>query len=514
MYRYWRQGRNTGDSCLIGAAYFYIGYVFYELDDRDGVFTNALKAVAMLKDSTEYNLLVRAYIMLGYGYARQENYQMELDCYDKAYVLARKHRIKGNIWITLLNDLSNCYHQLGDHKSAIQMMDECISNFEALSPDDYASRAMYSINLSEYYKDNDQPDKAREILIGMGDWIGNVDFKGLVCDYYLRLALVSFKLDDPTNGKKYIDRSFENVPENMFPHPIYDDYRQLSHILVTDGDKKRAEKILKLMKNYARNNPGTIEQLIAYRTMSEYYARFGEEKLALDYYSRLDELYENRIDEFRKIQLNINKKMQDADKEIFKLNKKIRESEELSLREPLTKLLNRSALLKIASDFIDTAAKKKEKVGAIFIDIDFFKECNDTYGHVQGDEILREVARTCKKEETSAIRFARYGGDEFFCVTHGLDDKEVSEIARRICARIRKADIPNEKNPNGHRVTLSVGVVNVPITGHTDTILEIANYADRAVYFAKNEGKDRIYFLDHGRKDISGNDAPYVRVEF
>ena len=508
------QGKKTGDSCLIGAAYFYIGYIYYELDDRDGIFSNALKAVAMLKDSAEHNLLVRSYIMLGYAYGRQENYQMEFDCYDRAYILGKKHRIRGNVWITLLNDLSNCYHQLGDYKTAIQIMNECVEQHIALFPEEYTARAMYTINLSEYYKDSNQPGKAFEILDGMGKWIGKVEFDGLVCDYYLRLAIVSFMLKDSKSSKRYIDKAFGYIPGNMYPHPVYDDLRQVSHFLVAGGDKKRAEKIFELMKVYAENNPGTLEQLIAYRTMAEYHARFGDEKLALEYYAKLDDMFEVRMDEFRKIQLNVNKKMRDADKEIFKLNKKIEESEELATKEPLTKLLNRSTLLKIASDFIDTAARKKEKVGAIFIDIDFFKECNDTYGHVQGDEILKEVANACRKEETAAVRFARYGGDEFFGITHGLDDKAVAEIACRICARIRKADIPNEKNPNGHRVTLSAGVVNVAITEHTDTIIEIANYADKAVYYAKNAGKDRIYFLDHGRKDSKGKDDQFVRIEF
>ena len=113
-----------------------------------------------------------------------------------------------------------------------------------------------------------------------------------------------------------------------------------------------------------------------------------------------------------------------------------------------------------------------------------------------GDEIIREVARACKAEETAFIRFARYGGDEFFGITRGLADDAVAEIARRICRRIRALDIPNEKSPNGQRITLSAGVVNVAITERTDTIIDVAKYADKALYHAKNAGKDAIYLLD------------------
>ena len=65
-------------------------------------------------------------------------------------------------------------------------------------------------------------------------------------------------------------------------------------------------------------------------------------------------------------------------------------------------------------------------------------------------------------------------------------------------------------NPNGQRVTLSVGVANVPITGQVDTIIEIANYADKALYYAKNTGKNRICVLEHGRKDENGKEAMFV----
>ncbi len=93
----------------------------------------------------------------------------------------------------------------------------------------------------------------------------------------------------------------------------------------------------------------------------------------------------------------------------------------------------------------------------------------------------------------------------------------MTDIAARICDRIRKADIPNEKNPNGHRVTLSVGVANVRISGQTDTIIEIANYADKAVYYSKNAGKNCIHLLEYGRKDDEskeGKEARFVRIDF
>ena len=185
-----------------------------------------------------------------------------------------------------------------------------------------------------------------------------------------------------------------------------------------------------------------------------------------------------------------------ADLELNKLNRQIKEKDYLVSREPLTGLLNRSALLTVASDFIDKASKRKHKVGAIFVDIDFFKECNDTYGHAKGDEIIKLVAEICKKQESSNVRFARYGGDEFFGIAHGLKDEDVISIAKNIAESIRLNNIPNENSPY-KLLTLSIGVINVGIEENTKTIIDMIKFADKAMYHAKNDGKNTIYLLNY-----------------
>ena len=202
-------------------------------------------------------------------------------------------------------------------------------------------------------------------------------------------------------------------------------------------------------------------------------------------------------------------KMKLATSELDNLNKKIKEKDVLASREPLTGLLNRTALLKVASDFMDIASKKKQKVGAIFIDIDYFKECNDTYGHTKGDEIIKLVADICKKEENENIRFARYGGDEFFGITHGLKDEAVIEIAKRICDIIRQKAIPNEHSPY-KQITLSVGVINVNVKENTETIIDMVKFSDKAMYHAKNDGKNTIYLLDHQ----DGNEFIFTKIGY
>ncbi len=505
-----RKGRKQGDSVLIGAAYFYLGACRYDLGDWEGMYSYAYRAVAYLKDTNDYMMATRAYDLLGYAYEQQENYKMQLDTYKTTYNIIKKHRL-GNIYYrTTLNNLASCYHHMGECGMAIKVQKECIDLHKKISVDDHTRTMMYSINLAEYYYDNDEPQKALEVLKDVEKLVEKTDYRPYVFDYYLKLAICAFKLNKPKDLAKYAKKALTYNEPGVYPHQIYDDLRKVSHFILEIGQMDIADRIAELMKAYADEKPGVIEQLIAYRTFAEYYAKKGDEKQALTCYEKLEILHEKYRNELNRVQLSSHIREEGTEAEIQKLRKKLSKTEELAFIDPLSKLLNRSALLRVASEFIDAAAKKKEKIGAIFIDIDFFKQCNDTYGHAKGDEIICYVARACKKEETQFIRFARYGGDELFGITRGLDDDAVLQIAKNICEKIRKADIPNIGNPNGQRVTLSVGIANVPITGRVDTIIEIANYADKALYYAKNTGKNRICVLEHGRKDENGKEAMFV----
>ena len=510
-----REERRSGDYVLVGAAYCRIAEACNAIGDLDGLLSNALKAVALLKDSNEYEWIAKSYTALGQAYTNRENHQLAFSCDKLVYEIVRRHRIKGDLKLIALNNLSASYHVMGDLRKSIRYLVECI---DLLREDPEASNedlAMYLLNLSQYRKDNGEGELARDVFQSMAPWIDGIAPSPLACDYYIRSALLYYAQGDREAGDRHTDAAFSLMPKDFYPLPIYDDLRELSHFLSQNGDRARAETVLGLMTVFAEKNKGTFEQIIALRTMADSYLQFGDYKRSAEYYARYEEMNEKHLQELQEMQMKLYSTTQYTELEIRKLKLEMRKNEELVSLEPLTKLLNRSALLRVSSEFIESAAKKRQKVGAIFIDIDCFKECNDTYGHAKGDEIIKEVARACKKQENTNVRFARYGGDEYFGITRGLSDGEVCEVARRIAGAVRAANIPHEKNPNGGVITLSVGVVNVPITDKTNNILEISSYADKAVYYAKNKGKNAIYqYLLHGGDDAKEPAACFAKVDF
>ncbi len=509
-----KTAQESGDFYFTGLVFHMLSVVYNILGDREKFFLNSVKSLALLKDSGDWSNIAAAYVTLGVAYSRQENYQLALVNYDKAYNIYKRHRYQGPHRIMLLNNLSSVHNRMGDYSYGIHYLNECIE----LAKEDPSQNAnelpMCMSNLAYTYIRTGEYGKAAQILEDGRKWLKNVSDKAFFCIYHLKCALAYYNLRDKRKGGKDLDIALSIVKEIPDQYLIYDDLSDLTQLLLQNKDRKKADTLVGLMAEYGQRNKKTIDQLLVNSTLADYYKNIGEPERAVDYYAKALELSETHLDELKQAQLNLHKILKDADSEISKLNKKVIETEDRANKDPMTKLLNRSAMLKISGEFIEKAAKNKEKIGAIFIDIDFFKECNDTYGHAKGDEIIKEVARACQKEESERVCFARYGGDEFLGLTCGLEDGAVTEIARKICSRIRKADIPNKKNPNGHRVTLSVGIVNVEVTKKTDTIIQIANYADKAVYYSKNSGKDCIHLLDYGHKNSKSKNDPFVRIEF
>lgn len=176
------------------------------------------------------------------------------------------------------------------------------------------------------------------------------------------------------------------------------------------------------------------------------------------------------------------------------LNKKL---QRLSNNDGLTKVANRRYLdYQLGKDW-EKALKQDQKISLMLLDIDYFKEYNDYYGHLKGDEVLKKIAgimtRVFEKESTEET-IARYGGDEFMVVLPEVDLKKGKEIAEKIMKEMAKEEIPHEENPMLNRVSLSIGIaMGIPETTKYTTLV---NKADQALYKAKRNGRNRIGVIE------------------
>jgi diguanylate cyclase (GGDEF)-like protein len=161
--------------------------------------------------------------------------------------------------------------------------------------------------------------------------------------------------------------------------------------------------------------------------------------------------------------------------------------------DALTGTYNRQHFTSLALKEIAYARRHQLPACIIMIDIDNFKRVNDTYGHGVGDFVLAKIANVIKGEKRAEDLFSRYGGDEFLIFPRGEVEKEsiFSE-----CERIRKAIEKLEFRHTDEcvRLTISIGFhLDMPDKGDVNSILhDLIDKADHALYFAKENGKNRI----------------------
>jgi len=169
----------------------------------------------------------------------------------------------------------------------------------------------------------------------------------------------------------------------------------------------------------------------------------------------------------------------------------------LGLMDPLTGINNRRFFDQRLVEEVSSVIRANAEISCLFIDIDHFKKINDNYGHQTGDNILKEVARIIRELVRSADVVARYGGEEFTVLLSHKGKQKATEIAERIRETI-EGRIFTDPRHGDITVTTSIGINSLNATEHEGDVNEIATLfvecADRALYQAKNNGRNRIEF--------------------
>ncbi|WP_250879979.1 diguanylate cyclase, partial [Escherichia coli] len=149
---------------------------------------------------------------------------------------------------------------------------------------------------------------------------------------------------------------------------------------------------------------------------------------------------------------------------------------------------NRRFLPTIFKREIAHANRTGTPLSVLIIDVDKFKEINDTWGHNTGDEILRKVSQAFYDNVRSSDYVFRYGGDEFIIVLTEASENETLRTAERIRSRVEKTKL---KAANGEDIALSLSIGAAMFNGHPD-YERLIQIADEALYIAKRRGRNRV----------------------
>jgi len=162
----------------------------------------------------------------------------------------------------------------------------------------------------------------------------------------------------------------------------------------------------------------------------------------------------------------------------------------------LTNLHNREHFLLELKEYLNLIKRNNKKLAVLFVDLDHFKEINDTLGHQYGDKVLKTIAHRLKKSIKGTNIVSRFGGDEFVILLYDIDPKNITDLIETILNKIKEPIILNKEK---YYLSASIGISIAPIDSHDAN--KLVKYSDTAMYKAKKAGKDRFEFYTNSMSD-------------
>lgn len=202
----------------------------------------------------------------------------------------------------------------------------------------------------------------------------------------------------------------------------------------------------------------------------------------------LNEKYNQLVEDFRSLEEEVRRIRRTLEIKEIELKAVLAQSHEISNTDVLTFLPNRRKIIVDLQEEVIRAARYNTPLSISMVDIDHFKQVNDTYGHAAGDEALRTIAARLREQIRHPDTIGRYGGEEFLIVLPNSELNAAQEQASRLCNHIRNLQVEAAKQKL-ISMTVSIGVAQFK-NGQEDWE-QFLHRADTAMYAAKNGGRDR-----------------------
>ncbi len=185
----------------------------------------------------------------------------------------------------------------------------------------------------------------------------------------------------------------------------------------------------------------------------------------------------------------LSKRLQQGNSMFGKIKELMREYEYSAMVDPLTNLYNRRWMDNMFPRIMQRSLSAQHSLGAIMLDIDYFKKFNDTHGHLAGDHALRIISHTISLNVRPEDFVIRYGGEEFFLLLPNQNLNATQIIAERLREAIKTTEITQLNGNRLPNLTASIGISELIADDTTKTFID---RADKALYKAKNSGRDQV----------------------
>lgn len=448
------------------------------------------------KDDNEYYELL---MYMGQSYKALSNYIQSI----KYYRLSLKIAIKLNDKYKEFDSIYSCisvYCLVQDFKSAETDVKIAVDLAKTINNNKYIAKA-YNLQGAIYLDSASKGDnhKLEEGILKLKKGLEFANGDNLLREHVILICNIgeaNYKLERYEEAKRYLYEALSLYKDEKENEVLGFIYLNIAKCDVKLSHYKEAQKNCNMSIDYFRREKNSFSIAHSYVVMSDIYRRQGEIERALECYMNYSELIiDIKNKEYSKIISMMQEEYKtleiEKDNEIYRLkneelaeaNKRLKDAYEevarLSMMDYLTGVYNRRGLFQIIKDICD-----KDRNGIILLDIDFFKDINDQYGHNAGDIVLQEIVRRIDIIKEKNYVVTRWGGEEFLIILPGKDKNESFDFAELLSKSV------TEKPFN-----ICGKEINVSFTAGIDEFLYNADFdkvvknVDLKLYIGKRAGR-------------------------
>lgn len=486
-----------GDDALLGFAEFSEGETYYLLNDVINFYKKMTSSERIMEEAGEWEYVVMANNMLGIMSLNRGNAPYAMDYYLNALSICQRNNLTNLEWIVNMN-MGALYVNIEEYEKALNYIE---SAYEYVSVnrdmDDYIRNLTdIYVGMGKCYLGLQDLDKAQEFLDKIKDecmdYLSESD-KIVVYSFMARLYneermerkrdLVIMDMNEIIGSDIPLMDYFDDIYEYLLMLQEIEYYRDffrtldiIERLAKVTAIKNLERKLLSLKIKYYRKSGNQLEYTkaaVQYFEITEY----------------MDIENHNMVTSMIDLRSNYDD-LSAINNEFRRKNKALKKKSET---DALTKMANRFGLSRHAKKSFKKAIENNKNYIVEILDIDYFKQYNDNYGHSEGDKCIKTVAEIINKQRDYGKVFtARFGGDEFVIIYEDFEFSEVEKMVSDLKKRVEEANIKHEYSEAGKTVTISQGICfGQPKEG--DKFEDFFNKADEYLYIAKEVSRNSLY---------------------
>ena len=456
------------DNGLLGLVYFYYANWYYDYSQFEK-FQNSLKqAIHSLLRSNDYELLARSYNFFGINAQINDAYDVAYTYYMNALQFTNEEESPSVTGIVIHN-LANFYYEIGDYQIAKKYFHKALKLIKENKDDPLYHRNLIIACLSDGTNSLAMKDlaAAKKTHLIIKKELKNIDINKHRDVYISTLFFetrIALNSKDKTGADEKLKYIINSLNEEAMSFVETNDVVDFCKFLISKNKLDAVGKIISIVSPLILQSDMTHAQRLLTELKIDYYDKINDDK-------KLEEALRNRH--------NLLIAQKDEKEKIYKYSMSLislvadlqeernavrLENEHLQIQilmDDLTGIANRYALDQELSQAFERIYKTKETLGIEILDVDDFKNFNDTYGHQAGDFCLSKIGNILKNiSKDEGIFCARYGGDEFVLIYEGKSDKEIKNIAKRIDFEVKEGINQINNIKINKQVTVSQGICN------------------------------------------------------